>query len=49
MHFYLDTIKFAENNPENVVGIVCQDGNIIKSPSLIQLTPGVAVQKGKIF
>lgn len=40
------TVEMAENNPEIVAGLVCQDSGVIKSPGLIQLTPGVAAQKG---
>ncbi|XP_014293189.1 uridine 5'-monophosphate synthase [Halyomorpha halys] len=40
------TIEFAENNGENVIGVVCQDAAVVKFPGLIQLTPGVAVNKG---
>lgn len=40
------TIDFGEKFAENVVGIVCQDGAVLKPPGLIQLTPGVAVNRG---
>ncbi|CAH1391508.1 unnamed protein product [Nezara viridula] len=40
------TIEFGENYAQNVVGVVCQDGDFLKFPGLIQLTPGVSVDKG---
>lgn len=47
--FFLATIDLSENFAENVVGVVCQDGSVLKFPGLIQLTPGVAVNKGNLF
>nr|CAD7595714.1 unnamed protein product [Timema genevievae] len=37
------TVKMAQTYPHMVAGLVCQSANIISTPGLIQLTPGVKI------
>ncbi|CAG2058476.1 unnamed protein product, partial [Timema podura] len=37
------TVKMAQKYPHMVAGLVCQSANIISTPGLIQLTPGVKI------
>lgn len=45
--YKVKTMKMAESNLDFVAGIVCQSGDLIQDPGLIQLTPGVKLQEGK--
>lgn len=38
---FLESMKIAEEYNDIVVGLVCQSYDVISSPSLLQLTPGV--------
>lgn len=40
------TMNMADANLDFVAGIVCQSGDLVQEPGLIQLTPGVKLQEG---
>lgn len=45
INLFLDTVKIAEEFKDIVAGLVCQSCDVISSPSLLQLTPGVNMKK----
>lgn len=41
------TMKIAANDPDFISGIVCQNKNIVVTPGIIQMTPGVRIDEVK--